>query len=76
MRESELHVCRSPDGLVEGSTEQLAAVLAETEAGDTFTVGTLKAPQALATLDLPYLSEERHEVGKMVEWILTLNAKV
>lgn len=76
MREKQFHFGRLPNGLVEGGAEQLAAVLAETEAGDTFTVGTLKAPQALATLDLPYLSEERHEVGKMVEWILTLNAKV
>ena len=46
---------RLPDGLVEGSTEQLAAVLTEAHTRHTFTVGALEPPQALPTLDLPHL---------------------
>ena len=44
-----------PDGLVEGGTEQLAGVFTETDACDSFTVGTFKPPQTLAALDLPHL---------------------
>ena len=46
---------RLPDGLVEGGTEQLAAVLTEAHTRHTFTVGALEPPQALPTLDLPHL---------------------
>lgn len=46
---------RSPDGLVEGGAQQLAAVLTETHAGHAFAVSALKPTQALATLDLPHL---------------------
>lgn len=46
---------RSPDGLVEGGAQQLAAVLTETHAGHAFAVSALKAAQTLAALDLPHL---------------------
>lgn len=47
-----------PDGLVEGGTEELAAVFTETDACYSFTVGTFKPPQTLTTLDLPHLHTE------------------
>lgn len=46
---------RLPDSLIEGGTEELAAVLTETHTRYSFTVGTFKPPQTLATLDLPHL---------------------
>lgn len=50
----------SPDGLVEGGTEELAAVFAERDTRDSFTVGSFEPPQALAALDLPYLRTQTH----------------
>lgn len=50
----------SPDGLVEGGTEQLAAVLTETDAGYSFTVGAFEPSQTLAALDLPHLCTQKH----------------
>lgn len=49
-----------PDGLVEGRTEELTAVLTEAEAGHSFTVGALKPSQTLSTLDLPHLHTHTH----------------
>lgn len=51
---------RSPDGLVEGGAEELAAVFTEADAGDSFTVGALEPPQTLTALDLPHLNRESH----------------
>lgn len=45
----------SPDGLVEGGTEELAAVFTEGHTRDSFTVGAFEPAQTLAALDLPYL---------------------
>lgn len=46
---------RSPDGLVEGGAEELAAVFTEADTGDSFAVGALEPPQTLTALDLPHL---------------------
>lgn len=48
----------SPDGLVEGGAEELAAVFTETDTRDSFTVSTFKPPQTLAALDLPHLDTQ------------------
>lgn len=50
----------SPDGLVEGGAEELAAVFTESDTGDAFTVGAFEPPQTLAALDLPHLRTQTH----------------
>lgn len=47
---------RSPDCLVKGGAEELAAVFTEAHTRHSFTVGALEPPQALAALDLPHLN--------------------
>lgn len=50
----------SPDGLVEGGAEELAAVFTESDARDSFTVGAFEPAQTLAALDLPHLHTQTH----------------
>lgn len=50
----------SPDGLVEGGAEELAAVLTESDTRHAFTVGAFEPPQTLAALDLPHLHTQTH----------------
>lgn len=50
----------SPDGLVEGGAEELAAVFTESDTRHAFTVGAFEPPQTLAALDLPHLHTQTH----------------
>lgn len=68
--EKNIHLWRSPDGLVDGGTEQLAAVLAGTEADDTFYCGSVQSTASTGHSGSSTPNQRRDKLGKVM-WVFT-----